>query len=148
MREAPHHKGFLSGLAQLGFRVRPPLSFWGRLEGPLDIKKSGLVPVQNLARYYSFARGITAQTTLERLVAVDEDRGSEAKKNEQTLREAFISMSHLQLRHHANRLRNKRPLDNVIDPDTLRPLTRVGLQEALRLVAAEQRRFPRILPHL
>ncbi len=141
MREAPEHKRFLSGLAQLGSRFRPPLSFWGRLDGSLDIKKSGLVPIQNLARYYAFARGITASTTLERLVAVDEAEGP-VQKTEQTLREAFTSMSHLQLRHHANRLRNGRPPDNLIDTQTLRPLTRVGLQEALREVAAAQKRFP------
>ena len=51
-------------------------------------------------------------------------------------------MSHLQLRHHANRLRNGRHPDNLIDTQTLRPLTRVGLQEALREVAAAQKRFP------
>jgi signal-transduction protein with cAMP-binding, CBS, and nucleotidyltransferase domain len=61
---------------------------------------------------------------------------------EQPLREAFISMSQLQLRHHARLLQAGRAPHNVIDVATLRPLTRVTLQEALREVAAAQKRFP------
>ena len=70
LRQVPGHKGFLSGLVKLGTKVRPPLGFRGKLEGSIDIKKNGLVPIQNLARYYAFASGITAASTLERLIAV------------------------------------------------------------------------------
>ena len=55
IRQAPDHRGFLSGLVKLGTKVRPPLTFRGKLEGSIDIKKNGLVPIQNLARYYAFA---------------------------------------------------------------------------------------------
>ena len=34
--------------------------------------------------------------------------------------------------------------DNVIDTATLKPLTKAMLQEALREVAAAQKRFPRL----
>ncbi len=68
-------------------------------------------------------------------------------EDDRSLREAFTSMLHLQLRHHANAIRNGRPLDNIIDTSTLRPLDHANLQEALRLVAAEQKRFP-FLPRL
>ncbi len=140
IREVPRHRRFLHGLALLGTKVRPPLGFRGKLEGSIDIKKNGLIPIQNLARYYSFASGITAASTLDRLTAIREVSG-EGEQSEQTLREAFISMTHLQLRHHANRMRNGRPVDNIIDTWTLRPLTKVGLQEAMREIAAAQKRF-------
>ena len=140
MREAPAHPRFLKGLALLGSKWRLPLGFRQRLEGCLDIKKDALVPIQNLARYDAFSRGITALTTLDRLEAVGEAR-SDGSTCEQSLREAFISISQLQLRHHARRLRAGRALNNVIDVETLRPLTRVTLQEALREVAAAQKRF-------
>ena len=147
MREAPTHDRFLRGLIQLGTRVRPPLGFRGKLEGSIDIKKNGLVPIQNFARYYAFASGITSASTLERLAAVREVAGEDVIP-EQTLREAFVSMQHLQLRHHANRLRNGRPLDNIIETWTLPPLTRASLQEALREVVAAQKRFkPVEAPH-
>jgi CBS domain-containing protein len=140
LRQVPEHKGFLSGLMKLGTKFRPPLSFRGKLAGSIDIKKDGLVPIQNLARYYAFASGITAASTLERLNAVREVVGEDVE-SERVLREVFVSMTHLQLRHHANRMRNARPVDNVIETWTLPPLTRASLQEALREVLNAQKRF-------
>ena len=126
-------------------RPRPSVGRRARreLEGRINIKKNGLIPIQNLARYYAFARGITAHSTLERLIAVREVDGQESE-SERSLREAYMSMAHLQLRHHANAIRAGRPLDNMIEVATLRPLTRAALQEAMREVVAAQSRFPRL----
>ena len=143
LRQVPDHRGFLSGLVRLGTKVRPPLSFRGKLEGSIDIKKNGLVPIQNLARYYAFASSITTASTLERLAAIVEVGGDDVIP-ERALREAFISMQHLQLRHHANRLRHERPVDNIIETWTLPPLTRASLQEALREIVSAQKRFRRV----
>ena len=77
MREAPSHPRFLKGLSLLGSKMRVPLGFRQLLEGRLDIKKEGLVPIQNLARYHALASGITAPTTLERLEAVREACGDD-----------------------------------------------------------------------
>ncbi len=143
MREAPHHKRFMQGLAQLAARTRLPLGFRQRVEGTIDIKKHGLVPIQNMARYRAFARGISAHSTVERLIAVRES-DSEETVAERSLREAYTSMAHLQLRHHAFAIRNGRKIDNEIDVSTLRPLTRATLQEAMREVAGVQSRFPRL----
>jgi len=140
LRQVPEHKGFLSGLVKLGTRTRPPLGFRGKLEGSIDVKKNGLVPIQNLARYFAFASSITTASTLERLAAIVEVGGDDVIP-ERALREAFISMQHLQLRHHSNRLRNGRPVDNIIETWTLPPLTRASLQEALREIVSAQKRF-------
>ena len=150
MREAPSHPRFMRGLHQLGFNIPSPLGFRGRLVGSIDIKKNGLVRMQNLARYWAFSHGITAQSTLERLVAVAEIEGRDPmNESDRSLREAYTSMLRLQLRHHANAIRNGRQPDNIIDTSTLRPLDHANLQEALRLVAAEQKRFPFLpLPRL
>ncbi len=139
VRQAPRHARFLGGLAELGAEIPSPLGFRQRLRGPVDIKKSGLLPVQNLARFFAFANGFTPSSTVDRLTAVEE-AGRRGRESAQALREAFLSMGHLQLRHHANAIRAGRPPDNAIDSATLRPLTRAGLQEALRVVAAAQRR--------
>ena len=143
IRQAPEHKTFMSGLAQLGMQNPVPLGFRQRLYNLVDIKRDAIVPLQSLARYYAFSRSILAQTTLERLSAV-RDVGVIDAERERTLRESFISMAHLQLRHHANAIRNDRPLDNIIDVSTLPPITRASLQEAIRMVAATQHRFPRL----
>jgi CBS domain-containing protein len=94
-----------------------------------------------MARYYAFIGGITAPTTLERLVAVKE-RGGAGSESASALREAFVGMSLLRLRHHAEWLRAGRSPDDAIDTVDLRPLTRVTLREALRVVAAAQQRLP------
>jgi CBS domain-containing protein len=141
VRETPRHARFKAGLADLGSEIRSPLGFRQRLVGPIDIKKSGLMPIQNMARYYAFTGGITAPTTLERLVAVEE-KGGAGSESSSALREAFVGMSLLRLRHHAEGLRAGRAPDDAIDTADLRPLTRVTLREALRVVAAAQRQLP------
>jgi CBS domain-containing protein len=142
IREAPQHRQFMSGLEGLGTKNPSALTLFQRLPAIIDIKKEALLPLQNLTRYHAFARGITAHTTLERLVAIREAGGLTAE-SEQLLREAFTSMLHLQLRHHAHAIRAGRRPDNIIDTSTLRPLTRVALHEALREVDAAPKRFLR-----
>jgi CBS domain-containing protein len=131
-------------MAELGTKNRSALTFLQRLPSRIDIKKEALLPLQNLARYHAFARGITAHTTLERLVAIRE-AGGLTEESEQLLREAFLSMMHLQLRHHAHAVRAGQSPDNVIDTATLRPLDRVALHEALRERASAPKRFPQTL---
>jgi signal-transduction protein with cAMP-binding, CBS, and nucleotidyltransferase domain len=53
-------------------------------------------------------------------------------------------MKDVQFEHHADAVRAGRTPDNTIVTDTLRPLTRANLQEALREVAAAQSRLPRV----
>ena len=141
IRQAPGYARFLSGLAELGSEIPTPLGFRQRLTGPVDIKRSGLLPVQNLARFYAFSSGFTPSTTVERLAAV-EGAGTKGSESAQSLREAFLGMAQLQLRHHADAIRAGRAPDNAIDTATLRPITKTSLQEALRVVVAEQRRLP------
>ena len=145
VRTAPGHRRFLRGLAELGTKAPSPLGFRQRLSAWVDLKRDALLPIQNMARYYAFAMGIVAPTTLERLVAV-RDAGGMEPEAERRLHEAYVSMAHLQLRHHANAIRAGRPLDNIIDPVDLRPLTKAALQEALREVAVAQKQSPRLMP--
>jgi CBS domain-containing protein len=144
MRQVPSHPDFLHWLARTGSGFRPQVSgFRQKLDRFIDIKKGGLLPIQNLARYHALARGITIQATLERLAAVCEV-DAEAAECDRTLREAYLTTKQLQLEHHAEAVREERTPDNVIDTDGLRPLARANLQEALREVAAAQSRFSRL----
>jgi CBS domain-containing protein len=144
MRTAPENWRFLNSLASLGMRTHSPLGFRQRLADRVDIKRSGLLPIQNMARYHALANRIVVSGTLERLLAVEE-LGLHTSEPERSLREAFSSLAHVQLHHHAEAVRAGRSLDNIVDTKTLRPLTRVGLQEALRVVASARRRLP--VPH-
>ena len=141
IREAPQHPRFLRAMSRLATHAPLPLGFRHRLMGIVDIKKDGLLPIQSLVRYLALSRRITVAATLERLTALGEADVLDAD-GERTLREAFVAMAHLQLRHHANAIRAGRPLDNLLTVDHLRPLTRVTLQEALREVAEARKHVP------
>jgi CBS domain-containing protein len=143
MRQVPDHPRFLRGLQRLGLTIRLPLGFMQRLEGWLDIKKDCLVPIQNLARYQAFARGIVMQGTLERLASICEI-DAQTKDCQRTLSEAFVNVTEIQLRHHAEAVRAGKVPDNTIDASALRPVTRAHLQESLRELASARKRFPRI----
>jgi CBS domain-containing protein len=142
IREAPLHPRFLRALADVATHIPSPLGFRGRLAGVVDVKNDCLLPIQSLARCLSLAQRITVSATLERLVAL-RDAGVLDGDRERTLREAFVAMSHLQLRHHANAIRRGERPDNILLVANLRPITRVTLQEALREVADAQRSLPR-----
>jgi len=142
VRQAPRFDRFLNGLSNLATDIRMPLGGLGRrVAGQVDLKKKALLPIQNLARYYTLFSGFTAVSTLERLIAVEEAQvhGSESAPS---LRDAFASLSGLRLEHHATALREDRAPDDVVDTAGLKPLVRAGLQEALREVHAAQRRPP------
>ena len=144
MREAPEYPQFVRWLSRLGSDLPPSIGGFRQKLGPsVDIKKGGLLPIQNLARYQALSRGITIQATLERLAAVC-DLDAEGAECVRTLRESYLTIKQLQLEHHADAVRAGRPPDNTIDTRALRPLTRANLQEALRAVAAAQTRFPRL----
>ena len=145
MREAHTHPRFMKGLAHLGSGVRPSVrGLKHKVDAWVDIKKGGLLPIQNLARYHAFARGITIQPTLERIAAVCKIDAEGAGAAFCALREAYLSMKDVQFQHHADAVRAGRSPDNTIVTDTLQPLTRANLQEALREVAAAQSRLPRV----
>jgi CBS domain-containing protein len=141
VRQAPRYARFLAGLAELATEIRTPLGFRQRLTGPVDLKVSGLRPIQNLARYYAFAAGLTPLTTLDRLAAVKEVDG-EGSASCQGLKEAFVSMSALRFQHHTEAIRAGRRPEDAVDTTTLRPLTKAELQEAFRVVLAAQRVLP------
>ena len=141
VREAPRHARFLGGLSDLGAEIPSPLGFRQRLKGPVDIKRSGLLPVQNMARYFAFAAGFTPSTTLERLAAVEEARTKGSESGPQ-LREAFARMATLQLRHHGEAIRQGRRPDDRVETDRLPEHERSALREVLRAVSRAQGRLP------
>ena len=144
LREAREHPGFIARLARTVTDLRLPLRRGGRLatdrDGTIDLKTGGALPVANLARVHALANGITISGTVERLLAA-EDAGHLDRETATGLREAFAVVSRVRLEHHAARIAEGRAPDNRVDPQALPPLRRVNLREALRAVAAAQRRL-------
>ena len=67
-RQAPAHPDFLRRLARTATDFEPPLGFRGRLQvdddGRIDLKRGGVVPIANLARFHALQAGVTVSDTI------------------------------------------------------------------------------------
>ncbi len=142
VREVPRHSRFLMGIAQLGAEVPSPLGFRRRLGGCFDLKHKGLLPVQNLARYYACANGVARASTLDRLEAV-RDAGGRSGEVAGSLRDVYMTLAGFLVRHQAAAYSAGRAEEGPLDCRDLCAEERARLREALRVLAAVQERLPR-----
>lgn len=130
----------------LATRARLP-SGWDvlrRREGAFDLKSHALAPVVHLARWAALGAGSTATGTVDRLRAA---AGSvvlpEAEAS--TLVEIVEVLQRLRLRHQLEQLDAGRPPTDVVAVDRLSPIERSVIRQAVREVAAVQRRAAGLL---
>src|SRR5438105_2148743 len=148
LRTAPSHADFVRRLARTATDFTPPLGFRGSLvveregaeSGKLDIKRGGILPIVNLARFHALAKGITISGTLARLAAARE-AGALGPEVAASLLEALEIVWRIRLQHHAAKLEAGEPPDNLVDPGQLPPIARRELREAFRSVARAQKRL-------
>jgi CBS domain-containing protein len=144
LRRAPEHPDFLRRLARTVTDLKVPLTRRGGLatsaDGTIDLKQGGALPVANLARLHALSAGITVSGTVERLSAA-ERTGTLDSEVATDLLEAFAVVTRARLEHHSRCLRQGRPADNLVEVAALTPLRRASLRDALRAVAAAQRRL-------
>jgi CBS domain-containing protein len=149
LREAREHPGFLAQLARTATDIPPAIPHrffirrWERQE--VDLKKGGVVPIANLARFHAMANGITVSSTLDRLVAA-ERLGALKKETAQSLREAFAYICQVRLDHHAQLIRAGLKPDNLIRPEELLPLARGELRQAFHAIGRAQQELYRFVP--
>jgi CBS domain-containing protein len=149
LQQARKHPGFLAHLARTATDLDVPLPNWFQMSRwerqEIDIKKTGIVPIANLARFHALSNGVTISPTLDRLIAAEE-LGALNKETAQSLREAFTFIWQVRLDHHARQIREGRSADNLIRPNQLPPLARKELREAFRAIAAAQQQLYRFVP--
>jgi CBS domain-containing protein len=149
LRDAREHPGFLAQLARTATDLPPAIPHrffmkrWERQE--VDLKKGGVVPIANLARFHALANGITISSTLDRLVAA-EALGAIDKETAQSLREAFAIICQVRLDHQAQQIRGGLRPDNLIRPEELLPLARAELREAFHAIGRAQQQLNRFVP--
>jgi CBS domain-containing protein len=140
------HPLLMRRLASFALSHKPPTGFFrdfvvehdGERRGTLDIKRGGLVPVVDIARWAGMKAGVAEASTLARLEAAEQG-GTLTAQAVATLRVAFELFTDLRMGHQVEALRARRQPDDAIDPRTLEPLTRRYLKEAFRAVADVQR---------
>lgn len=133
-------------LLRLALADKPPTGFLkdivvessGEHRGHFDIKRGGLVPIVDIARYAAVAAGAAVTPTVERLRAAGE-AGTLRQSDATTLEEAFDLFADLRLEHQVQQLEAEQKPDNHLDPKALNPLTRRYLKDAFRAVASVQK---------
>jgi CBS domain-containing protein len=147
-RTATSRPELLHLLARFALTHRPPTGFLrglvvehdGEHRGRLDLKRGGLLPVVDLARWAGMAAGVTSASTLERLHAAG-DAGTLPAAEVHTLEDAFELFTELRMEHQVEQLRAGLEPDDHVNPDELSALTRSYLKEAFRAVASVQKRI-------
>jgi CBS domain-containing protein len=146
LEEGRRHPALLRLLERLALAHRPPTGFLrdivvehgGEHAGHFNIKRGGLLPIVDIARYAGLAAGTTSTSTHERLRAgagagiLDEDQAV-------SLGEAFDLFAELRLEHQLQQIKAGGSPDDFVDPKALNRLTRRYLREAFRVVTAAQR---------
>ena len=146
LEHAPSRPRLLRLLLRIGLAPRPPTGFLrdvvvehsGEHRGRFDIKRGGLLPLVNLARFGGVAAGSRVTSTVERL-RIAADAGTLPRETAGSLEEAFDLLTALRLDHQVELLRAGLPADDFIDPRTLNPLARRSLRDAFRVIASIQR---------
>jgi CBS domain-containing protein len=146
-REAGSRRELVHLLGRLAISNRPPTGFRRALvldpdrgpRGELDIKRQGVLPVVDLARWAGVVAGVTSASTPERLRAA----GAEEvlpDADVHTLQDALDLFTELRLAHHVAQMKAGVSPDDTLDTQELSPLARRQLREAFRAVASVQRR--------
>ncbi len=129
---------FQHALAQVALGFRPALGLirsfaTRRVEAGrrLDLKKNGLQSFVGATRTLALAQGLRMANTDDRLEALAEADTINAR-DAAAWSEAFSFIQVLRMRAHQQQMEAGEPLSNEIDPDSLNPLDRRILKEALR----------------
>ena len=147
-RLAPSSPTLLRMMARFALSHRPPTGFLrglvvehsGERRGRLDLKRGGVLPIVDLARWGGMAAGVTAASTVERLRAAGQ-AGTLSPADAHTLEDAFELINNLRVEHQVAQLRAGDEPDDHVDPDALSPLMRTQLKDSFRAVTSIQKRL-------
>jgi CBS domain-containing protein len=142
IRDAGRSREFVRRLGQLAIDGRAPTTL---RKGPkradnatvLDLKRTGITLVTNLARTWAINAGFTERRTLRRLAAVGSTRALSGEIAE-GLDEAFRFLWQVRLESQVESLYAERVPDDLADVEAMGPLTRQGLREAFRMIDQAQ----------
>jgi CBS domain-containing protein len=141
------HPGTMRLLLQesLSRRAKKP-NAWGvlsRRSGAFDVKDHAVLPIVNLARWAALSVGSAALSTTDRLRAAS---GSAMLPQNQTdtLIEVFEVLQRLRLRYQIQQHQRGEPPSDVLEMDHVSPIDRSVIAQAVREVAAAQRRMDNV----
>jgi len=145
IRSAGRDQAFLRRLARTVLESTPPVSRRGNIAvkrrgehpGRIDVKHEGITIVTNLARIYAIVSGVTENRTIERLRRAA-TAGVITDRSRDDLVEAFRLLWRIRLERHAELMQGSERADDLVDPETLSPITARALGGSLRAIADAQ----------
>lgn len=122
----------------LGFLKQLVVDTSGEQKDTFDIKKRGVMPINDIARIHSLAGGIKAVNTRDRLNALIEAKLlTEIDGN--NLLDALEFISHQRLIHQGEQLKRSQEPDNHLNPNDFSQLSTRQLKDAFKVVRDAQR---------
>ena len=136
---------FLALLTANAIQHTPPLGFFRGFvlvrgdehADTLDLKRSGIMPIVELARIHALAAGSTALGTVERL-RESAERQTLSRDGAEDLEYALAFVSTLRARHQAGQIKRGLPPDNHVRPDEISLLERSQLKDAFAVMRRQQ----------
>lgn len=136
---------FEAHMSKNALEMKPPLGFFrdfvlvskGEHKNTLDLKRSGIAPIVELARIYALSLGIDAVNTIERL---KRSAGSAVltQASADSLIDAFEFLGALRLEHQAQLIALNAEPDNYLPPKDISKLEREHLKDAFKVIKALQ----------
>jgi len=120
-------------------RTRSLRDVLSRRGGTFDLKNHALAPIVNLARWGGLAAGVTSASTPVRLAAAA-SAGALTDRDVTMLTEVFVMLQRLRMVHQVEQLSAGHSPGDIVMVSELSPLNRSLLNDALREIAAVQRR--------
>ncbi|RBP51323.1 DUF294 nucleotidyltransferase-like domain-containing protein [Arenicella xantha] len=136
---------FLSLLTQNANDIRPPLGVFSQLmverggehKHTLDVKKRGIMPINDIARIHALANGVSAVNTRDRLEEVIR-LGALNEHDGRNLLDAHEYIAHQRLLHQGEQLKRSQAPDNHLNPKDFSALTNRHLKDAFKVVSDAQ----------
>ncbi|MFC7047805.1 putative nucleotidyltransferase substrate binding domain-containing protein [Emcibacter nanhaiensis] len=148
--QAPKSRIFLAHLTENARQSHVPLGFFRRFTlmrnkehaDQFDIKKQGVVPIQDVTRTHALAHGIEEVNVLERLARLKEKKVL-MPEDADNLRDAYEFIAEVRFRHQARQIKRGDKADNYVNPEELSALEREHLRDAFEIVRRAQDRLSR-----
>lgn len=136
---------FLAALAGNVLEHTPPLGVFRRFiversgehRDSLDLKKRGVIPIIDMVRIHSLARGIDAVNTHERIAALAAQKVLNIGDS-RNLQDAFDFIQRVRVENQAAQLERGEPASNYCNPHDLPELSRKHLRDAFTIVHDSQ----------
>ncbi len=120
-------------------RARSLRDVLSRRGGTFDLKSHALTPIVNLARWGGMTADLASASTPARLTAAAAT-GALSERDATTLGEVFTLLQRLRMAHQVDQLAAGQRPGDIVTMSELSPLNRSLLNDALREIAAVQRR--------